>query len=336
MNPQHVAELKKGVEHWNEWYRLEKEENPIFTADLTGLSLEMEETSGPELWDRSAYRADLTGVFLNGAQLNEAKLCRVKFNGAELRGADLVGARMGGADFRGADICGADLTSADLRGTFGIQFDANQIRDVRLRWNCGSTWPNRSKWFPFVVWPMHFSWLVLQRAYSGSALIFNTILTVLFLAPYAVRAALWHSANRAQEAAGQLGVRIEQSLQGKEIPADVHAEIDSLKQMEPGGTDPGTTYYLWQVLLGVDRGWWPPILAVAVLLYNGIRWHLTSRVSWMRDEQERSGTTPAKADYWRLFLVHRWSIVLIALVVVSFAVNAVSWLGEEVWIPDWG
>lgn len=53
-----------------------------------------------------SYRSDLTGAYLQCADLEGAN-----FRGANLSHADLRGANVAGADFRGADLRGATLTS---------------------------------------------------------------------------------------------------------------------------------------------------------------------------------------------------------------------------------
>ena len=69
---------------------------------------------------------DVSGAFLQGLQLNRARLMRADFHNADVRngsfaGAELVdstlaGANFRNADFQGAKLRGADLTDADLTG----------------------------------------------------------------------------------------------------------------------------------------------------------------------------------------------------------------------------
>jgi len=67
------------------------------------------------------YEADLSGVYLKGADLIDANLMRVNLSGANLSGAILIGADLNGANLSGvnlskANLSGAYLNEADLRG----------------------------------------------------------------------------------------------------------------------------------------------------------------------------------------------------------------------------
>ena len=83
MNQDHVKKLLEGVEHFNEWRKL----NLNIRPDLSN--------------------AKLADAELNGADLNNANL-----SGADLSGAALIEATLIGADLSRADLSGADLTGA--------------------------------------------------------------------------------------------------------------------------------------------------------------------------------------------------------------------------------
>jgi hypothetical protein len=71
-----------------------------------------------EAVERRAYlnRADLSGAYLSGADLNRAYLNRANLSDANLSGADLNRAYLSGAYLNRADLSGADLSGADLSG----------------------------------------------------------------------------------------------------------------------------------------------------------------------------------------------------------------------------
>jgi Pentapeptide repeats (8 copies) len=92
-NPDHIAQLKKGVKAWNAW----RKEHPNTYPDLSGANL---------------MRANLSRTNLQRADLRRAILCWAKLLVADLRSANLSG----------AVLTEADLTDADLRGShiFGV------------------------------------------------------------------------------------------------------------------------------------------------------------------------------------------------------------------------
>jgi hypothetical protein len=67
----------------------------------------------------------------------------------------------------------------------------------------------------------------------------------------------------------------------------------------PGGTVQVRRRPVWYLLLGIDRGFGPALLSGTLLLYSIARALLTYSIGPLRDEEERTGTTPAWADYRR-------------------------------------
>jgi hypothetical protein len=112
-NKKHVAQLKQGVEAWNQWRR----ENPKTRPNLS--------------------RADLIRASLSGADLRRTNLGKADLRRADLRGADLFGANLGGADLGHANLRGADLDYANLRGTGLSEADLTHS----LRWLSGMKQP---------------------------------------------------------------------------------------------------------------------------------------------------------------------------------------------------
>lgn len=53
----------------------------------------------------------------------------------------------------------------------------------------------------------------------------------------------------------------------------------------------------WRVLVGLERGWWVPVLGLVLLMFNAIRGVLTVRVGMLRDAEERAGISPALREY---------------------------------------
>jgi uncharacterized protein YjbI with pentapeptide repeats len=58
---------------------------------------------------------------------------------------------------------------------------------------------------------------------------------------------------------------------------------------------------IWQILLGVDTGsYLATAFIIVFIFYNGLRWFLTVTVAPLRDLEERSHTTPSRAEYYWL------------------------------------
>ena len=101
-NEEHLAELKKGVKHWNQW----RKDNPDVKPDLSGLDITSKGVVGERLWDEEDYRVNIRHANLSNAILKEANL----------EGANLEGANLEGANFDGADLEGANLQWTKLEG----------------------------------------------------------------------------------------------------------------------------------------------------------------------------------------------------------------------------
>jgi len=87
------------------------------------------------------------------------------------------------------------------------------------------------------------------------------------------------------------------------------------------------------LLLKWDQGAWHTALALVLVAYNvGVFW-LISRVGPLRDEEERSGFTPAWASYRSLIWVHRAVSVLFYVSLASFCWNLYATLATPIWVP---
>src|SRR6266480_131296 len=90
-NQEHLDNLKRGVQVWNEW----RKEYPDIRPDL----------STADLGEIDLREANLSGVEFNGAYLKGANL-----SGARLNEAYLMGANMRGANFREANLSGVNIS----------------------------------------------------------------------------------------------------------------------------------------------------------------------------------------------------------------------------------
>jgi uncharacterized protein YjbI with pentapeptide repeats len=110
-NPDHVAQIKKGVAAWNEW----RDEDPDIRPDLSEVRL-----YEAKLMEAKFSKADLSLAYLPKANLykailNRANLYKAILNRANLLSANLSGANLNGADLRDAKLSGANLREARLR-----------------------------------------------------------------------------------------------------------------------------------------------------------------------------------------------------------------------------
>jgi uncharacterized protein YjbI with pentapeptide repeats len=88
---------------------------------------------------------------------------------------------------------------------------------------------------------------------------------------------------------------------------------------------------VWKVLLRWGESTpWPAILALALIAYNVGIYILVTNVASLRDEEERSGFSPALADYLDLVRIHRLVNLLFFVSTASFMFNLWYMLVSEV------
>jgi hypothetical protein len=91
-------------------------------------------------------------------------------------------------------------------------------------------------------------------------------------------------------------------------------------------------YPIWKILLGIDTGQlgWALLLSL-LLVYNGLRWFLTTNVAALRDAEERSHVTPAKVDYFAFGPLHRVVEWLFWLSLASGTYTFFQWMTTPVY-----
>lgn len=114
-------------------------------------------------------------------------------------------------------------------------------------------------------------WSVLRRSYTGPWFFVHAALLVLYVLPYVGRVL-------ALTAAGQTWATL-----GPRVPDLITIEVAHVAA--------------WRVLIGLERGWWVPVLGAVLFAYNLLRGYLTLRIGMLRDAEERSGVSPAIKDY---------------------------------------
>jgi len=133
----HLAELKEGVEAWNQW----RKDHPDVKPDLSNANLLEAKLSGANLSEADLAGADLRLANLSEADLHGADFRRAELGGANLRRAELEGANLQGANLRQANLhdvnlSGANLSKADLVGSnlSGGRFQRANIGAADLSW----------------------------------------------------------------------------------------------------------------------------------------------------------------------------------------------------------
>jgi hypothetical protein len=116
-NEEHLAILRQDVDVWNAWRVKDPNVRPdLQEADLTkiylsGANLRAADLRGVDLRERDLRAVDLRAADLRAVNISAANLWR-----ADLRKANLNGTNLNGADLRAADLRAANLQRADLRG----------------------------------------------------------------------------------------------------------------------------------------------------------------------------------------------------------------------------
>jgi uncharacterized protein YjbI with pentapeptide repeats len=343
---QHLALLGE-LEKWNKWRRTCVDRPDLYEANLGGWSLDealLHETNlrkailNAALLRRADMRAsdiqeanldnteaegarfqlaDLSSVEMNDAKLAHAKMNNTILAGAKVRKSDFTNASMRsadcrGVDFRGATLTGADLleanlSAADLRGAKGFFPNSTYIRGAQFS-------PRARDW-----------WSVLRRSYTGPKLVFNLLFLTAFLLPYLGKGLFWSSVNRGQ---ATLGTTVMDARSRAQDPEAGYL----LEQVTPCISSDCTEWPIWQVLIGVDRGpeYW--VLSSLLVLFNVLRGVMTWIVGPIRDEEERSGYSPA-ASYAKLIWMHHFVTGLGVVAVIAFVYHMSEWLRLTIWLP---
>ncbi len=330
-------------------------------VNLCDANLSQANVSQSDLSKAVGHGADFTAVDLTHTNLAYAEFTRARFTRARLfranlTAADLSGSRLVGADLRRAKLKGTRLADADLRSALLHRFDETFVRGAQFtpltgRWwaflcEIGfgpmSRWLGRrgfskaSRQFAFTI-DHNDPWSVLRQSYAGPRVLFLFFMVIVFVLPYAGRAAVFSAVGPVErEAEAVLKYRKKQveirlaSDPGDPAASDELAGINRiLLRMDRKP--------VWQVLLRWETGKsWPTILAALLIVYNIGLYSLIVHVSALRDEEERSGWTPAWRDYGYLLWFHRVVVVLFYVSCASFLINVGQILDEEVLIPRLG
>ena len=209
------------------------------------------------------------------------------------------------AKLEGAVLDRAKLTNANLTDCQGLRFDDSRILHARLTSRPGNFFNrNLNPWF--IYSPVTDPWSELRRAYTGPNFLLTLLALIAFLLPYMFQIATWRSINIAQDLMQSTLIQLEQDYQTlleQEVIGPAEAGIlagtlESLKGVDTCLAAECQSYRIWQLLIGWNRGWQFVFLALAIIGYNMLRFYLTQAVAGFREEEERSGYTPALKEYY--------------------------------------
>ena len=196
-------------------------------------------------------------------------------------------------------------------------------------------WNKAAKGVAFTS-PHNDAWTVLRQSYAGPRVTFLFFTILVFALPYVGRAAMYSAIAPVEQQLAEQAAARKAILQARLEDGEGEHEREILEEIRR--LDMVLAKFekkpVWKVLLKWDRGQaWPTILAGLLILYNIGIYGLITRVSALRDEEERSGWTPAWRDYSHLIWVHRVVVILFYVSVVAFFINIGGMLGEEVLVP---
>lgn len=349
-----LTELLKNVPEWNEWKKTQVGTCiDLSGIDLRGAALREADLVDADLRGADLRRADLTNAKLNGADLSPLPRPTAPPTPTDLTDADLTGADLSGADLKGAILIGTNCSRAKLEAR-NLCFDHTLTRDAYLA-------PNASD-----------LWSVLRRRYTGPRMVFNLVFLAAFFLPLGFRATAWTGVSEVQRgilAAIDTALVAAVTLVEEESPA--RAALSEVRQAVeraiPGheSSEGWRQVPLWQLVVGAESGSMFWALSVTLIIYNMLRWMLTRAVAPLRDEEERSGMSPAyrtslrpmplqghrtspkawvhSVRSWRREALTsygwlRWPDrvvqVLFWVAVSAFVLNLKDWLDVSVWVRD--
>jgi hypothetical protein len=120
-DPDHLLELRKGVENWNEWRGANRSVRPNLSGvDFTDAAVFKDTPlwrDGPTgtVKNKRGF-CDLSGADFSGCYLRAVNFTDVDAKGCDFRAAELIFADLTNADVWDVDITGADFGGANVRG----------------------------------------------------------------------------------------------------------------------------------------------------------------------------------------------------------------------------
>lgn len=240
---------------------------------------------------------------------------------------------------KNTDLQDANLTNANLAYARNINFSDNKIDGAII--TSTTTAP----------------WLTLKKSYTNTMMLFTLAAVFTFFLPYVVNIATWRSVNLAQQLNSELEASLaiaanELETEGNPQALLVRKLSDRAENITPCLAEDCKPWRIWQLLVGVRRGWLFAVLSIPIISYNFARVYLTREISILKDSEQATGLTPRwesifwkvkifnrripiwhQAGYQHHYRVHRiiWWLQWVAL--FAFIFHSIFWLGDIVQLP---
>ncbi len=258
----HANLHRASLDHVNLWFA------SLDHANLCEASLDHANLREASLDHAILFAASLDHAGLFTASLDHANLHRASLDHAILSFASLDHASLLAASLDHANLSFASLDHANVQHARGLLLNSNRVDRLQIEGNAPDPWSQ------------------LRREYTGPRFFFHLLLLVAFLLPYAARVLQLSAIDEAYNAAVQMN-----QVEGLPGTGNMQAWLDAFHATH----EPTTA---WWVLVGGTRGWGVVLLGAIIAGYNVLRYLLTSRVSMLRDAEERAKITPALQDYY--------------------------------------
>lgn len=334
----------------------------LSNANLAGANLDNALLSAAKLNGANLEGATLNGSDLKEANLNGANLSKASLRHAILISANLAGAHLCHADLTHADLANANLSDANLTDAKGFRLDNTFVRSTRFDAKSKDPWSVLRRKYSGPMFLFHvifllaflgtfaaraMLWVGVNKAQEGLAASQQQLITQVYALTDSdsrasadiqrkLRGLLAH--NKVQTDLLDRAIAIVKeglAVSGSQIRTRaLYEAITTLGRVKrclrAVCQDPQP---VWRVLVRWEIGHEghkdsllalvPFFLAVALILYNLLRWWFTWNVGLLRDAEERTGYAPALSDYDKPALVHKWIMnPLFIVAVAALAYNA--------------
>ena len=321
----------------------------IRKADLSKANLKNADFSG----------ADLTSSTLDGADLENADLADSVFESASMVGASLKNAKVECANFTNVDLSESDLFSASF---------AERLISVRTNYKSEGTYTVEST-KPFVR-GANLSNATLTRANLENANLEGAQLDDAYLERANLDGANFKIDRHSRfylDANSILGTKFTPGsrdcwntlrrcytgqwfliflcLTAAVVFPQLFSAIQWSIQFIPNGDVPPPGMketQMWKAVTRWEQGY-PSfskefavfVLTISLIIYNLLRFWLTIKVQNLREEEERSQSTPSARDYRTWWRIHRYIVTPVGfLCILAFIVKARLFLLQPAWMPS--
>jgi Pentapeptide repeats (8 copies) len=287
-------------------------------AQLHSAQLERVTARGTNFTKANMHGADLSFAILERANLSHCILAEAKLENANFGFADLPRANLRGADLGTAVLEGTDLSRADLRDR-PDHLKASWIRRFLNRWLGTNPAPFRLDRTTCIgtIFPQYSDdrWSILRRAYTGPRFVLLLLLSVAAFLPMIFQAIFWLHVNDIEEHLITIERQLKQQVSDVEVKPSVKKIIEKVPKAkswmsswtELVSKEKAATRRvpIGLLLLGWERGWIAVLFSVCILVQNIAQGLLTRSVFPLREEEDRTGVTPAWSEYRRWWGFHR-------------------------------